>query len=67
MRPLRFSINVTLDGCCDHRAGIPDEDLHRHHAKNLERNDGYKGFNQKGVSEIIARTDPRKQTELIGA
>jgi len=20
MRPLRYSINVTLDGCCDHRA-----------------------------------------------
>jgi len=30
MRPLKFSINVTLDGCCDHRAGIPDEDSHRH-------------------------------------
>lgn len=36
MRPLRYSINVTLDGCCDHRAGIADEELHRHHAKNLE-------------------------------
>ena len=22
MRPLRYSINVTLDGCCDHRAMI---------------------------------------------
>ena len=30
MRPLRYYINVTLDGCYDHRAGIPDEDLHRH-------------------------------------
>jgi len=36
MRPLRYSINVTLDGCCDHRAIIADEELHRHHAKNLE-------------------------------
>jgi RibD domain-containing protein len=27
MRPLRYSINVTLDGCCDHRAMIADEDL----------------------------------------
>lgn len=35
MRPLRYSINVTLDGCCDHRAIIPDEDLHRHAAENL--------------------------------
>lgn len=39
MRPLRYSINVTLDGCCDHRAGIPDEELHRHHAANLARAD----------------------------
>jgi dihydrofolate reductase len=36
MRPLRYSINVTLDGCCDHRAIVPDEDLHRHAVKNLE-------------------------------
>ena len=39
MRPLRYSINVTLDGCCDHRAIIPDEDLHRHAAENLARTD----------------------------
>ena len=39
MRPLRYSINVTLDGCCDHREGIADEELHRHHAANLERAD----------------------------
>ncbi len=31
------------------------------HLENLERNDGYKGFNQQGVSHIIAKTDPRKQ------
>jgi hypothetical protein len=31
------------------------------HLENLERNDGYKGFNQRGVSDIIARTDPRRQ------
>lgn len=37
------------------------------HLENLERNDGYKGFNQKGVSEIIAATDPRKQAQLVGA
>src|SRR2546428_5160767 len=30
MRPLRYSINVTLDGCCDHRAIPADEELHRH-------------------------------------
>jgi len=40
MRPLRYSINVTLDGCCDHRVGIVDEELHRRAAENLERADG---------------------------
>jgi hypothetical protein len=30
------------------------------HLENLERNQGFKGFNQTGVSEIIAATDPRK-------
>jgi dihydrofolate reductase len=39
MRPLRYSINVTLDGCCDHRAIVPDEEMHRHHARNLEQAD----------------------------
>ena len=39
MRPLRYSINVTLDGCCDHRAIVPDEDLHRHAAENLDQAD----------------------------
>lgn len=29
MRPLRFSINLTLDGCYDHTVGVADEDLHR--------------------------------------
>ncbi|HEU6451287.1 MAG TPA: dihydrofolate reductase family protein [Gemmatimonadaceae bacterium] len=36
MRPLRYSINITLDGCCDHRAIVPDEALHRHAAENIE-------------------------------
>ncbi|MCB9170480.1 MAG: hypothetical protein H6597_01215 [Flavobacteriales bacterium] len=29
MRPLRFSINVTLDGRYDQTTGIADADLHR--------------------------------------
>jgi hypothetical protein len=33
------------------------------HLENLERNDGFKGFNQQGVSEIIAATDPRRQAQ----
>lgn len=39
MRPLRYSINVTLDGCVDHRAGLPDEELHQHAAENIARAD----------------------------
>ena len=39
MRPLRYSINVTLDGCCDHRVMIPDEDLHRHAAESIAQAD----------------------------
>jgi dihydrofolate reductase len=39
MRPLRFFINVTLDGCIDHRAAIPDEALHRHVARKIEQAD----------------------------
>ncbi|HEX7074045.1 MAG TPA: dihydrofolate reductase family protein [Hyphomicrobiaceae bacterium] len=39
MRPLRYSINVTLDGCYDHRAMIPDEELHRHAAEGIAQAD----------------------------
>jgi dihydrofolate reductase len=39
MRPLRYSINITLDGCCDHRAMLADEDLHRHGVENLDQAD----------------------------
>jgi dihydrofolate reductase len=39
MQPLRYSINVTLDGCCDHRAVLPDEDLFRHATEILEQAD----------------------------
>src|SRR5262245_26586114 len=39
MRPLRYFINVTLDGCCDHRAMVPDEELHRYASEKLEQAD----------------------------
>lgn len=39
MRPLRYSINVTLDGCVDHREGTPSEELHRHAAATIARAD----------------------------
>src|SRR5262245_25009008 len=39
MRLLRYSINIPLDGCCDHLAITPDEEMHRHHAENLAKAD----------------------------
>jgi hypothetical protein len=37
-----------------------DEGVIGSHLENLERNDGYKGFNQRGIDDIISRTDPRR-------
>lgn len=39
VRPLRYSINVTLDGCIDHREMVADEGLHRHAADKLQQAD----------------------------
>ena len=40
MRPLRYSINVTVDGCCHHEAGLaPDEDSMRYWTAEMERAD----------------------------
>jgi len=35
------------------------------HMENLQRREGYKGFNQKNVSNIIKRTDPRTLTSSL--
>jgi dihydrofolate reductase len=40
-RPLRYSINMTLDGCCDHRAGVASEEVHRHATDSIARADGF--------------------------
>ena len=39
MRPLRYSVNVTLDGCYDHRVMLADEDVHRHAVENIAQAD----------------------------
>lgn len=40
MRPLRYSINVTLDGCCHHEAGLPpDEESMAYWTAEMERAD----------------------------
>ena len=40
MRSLKYSINLTLDGCCHHEAVIPDESLHLHSAAIIAEADG---------------------------
>ncbi len=37
MRKLIAGINMTLDGFCDHTAGIPDEEIHKHYAELLNK------------------------------
>ncbi|KQU69315.1 dihydrofolate reductase family protein [Phycicoccus sp. Root101] len=40
MRPLRYSINITLDGCCHHEAGLPpDDESMRYWTTEMERAD----------------------------
>ncbi|MCR2792129.1 dihydrofolate reductase family protein [Microbacterium sp. zg.Y625] len=40
MRPLRYSINITLDGCCHHEAGLaPDEESMRYWTAEMQRAD----------------------------
>jgi len=40
MRPLRYAVNVTLDGCCHHDAGVaPDEESMRFWTAEMERSD----------------------------
>ena len=37
---LTFAINVTLDGCCDHREGIADDALLRYYTRLMDRAGG---------------------------
>lgn len=39
MRPLRYAINVSLDGCCDHTFAAPDDELHAYFAEHIARAD----------------------------
>jgi hypothetical protein len=59
MRPLRYSINVTLDGCCDHRAIPADEDLHRHAVENLDQADALLCFARTSSDSLVTIRHPR--------
>lgn len=36
MRKVIAAINMTIDGVCDHTAGLPDEEIHQHYAELLD-------------------------------
>lgn len=37
MRKIIAAINMTVDGFCDHTAGLPDEEIHQHYAELLNK------------------------------
>ncbi|PZX93852.1 dihydrofolate reductase [Flavobacterium aquariorum] len=39
MRKIIAAINMTLDGFCDHMAGLPDEEIHDHYTELLKEGD----------------------------
>ena len=39
MRKLIAALNMTLDGFCDHTAGLPDEEIHQHYTELLGQGD----------------------------
>lgn len=39
VRPLHYSINITLDGCGSHEVGVPDESTHRHAGEAVRNSD----------------------------
>ena len=42
------------------RAGFMENGAIGSHLENIQRGEGFKGFNQQTISDIILRTDPRK-------
>ncbi|MEX0646033.1 MAG: dihydrofolate reductase family protein [Parvularculaceae bacterium] len=56
MRPLRYSINITLDGCCDHNAVSPDEELHRYWTEGTAQSDGLFGRKTYEMMEAAFRS-----------
>ena len=36
MGHLTFALNVTLDGCCDHREGVVDDEMHRYWTRAMD-------------------------------
>ena len=41
MRKIIAAINMTIDGFCDHTAGLPDEEIHQHYRELLSNGDAF--------------------------
>lgn len=54
---ISYSINVTLDGCVDHRAIVPTEDIHRHGMESIARADAVL-FGRATYELMLAWRDP---------
>lgn len=54
--------NLTRSGCIstDQRQQFAREGAIGSHLENIQRAEGFKGFNQQTISDIIHRTDPRR-------
>lgn len=49
----------------DQRERFAAEGVVGSHLENIQRGEGFKGFNQQMVSDIIRRTDPRIEHETV--
>jgi len=53
MRNVIYSINITLDGCCDHTKFKPDEDLHEHYTHLLRDDAGLLVYGRKTYQLMV--------------
>lgn len=66
MRPLRYSINVTLDGCVDHREMEASEEIHRHAVENIAQADALL-FGKVTYELMESAWRPAKRTDVMPA
>jgi hypothetical protein len=52
VRKVIFAINTTLDGCCDHTKGIPDDELYPYYT-NLLREVGLLAYGRKTYELMV--------------
>ena len=53
MRKVVYTINITLDGCCDHTKFSPDDDLHDHYTHLLRDDAGLLVYGRKTYQLMV--------------